>query len=86
MFSAEKLDFSGMDYDAERSLFWIVSDKGQRLFLYHWLSNRVIESTSLDYQIDGATHRIEKAEGIAIDTKSARLYIVSDSEATPLHL
>lgn len=80
--SAEKLDFSGMDYDAKRSLFWIVSDKGQRIFLYDWQSNRVLDSTPLAYRrADGSAREIEKAEGIAIDAENNLLYVVSDSEA-----
>ena len=43
----DKLDFSGIGYDQNRKHFWIVSDKGQRLFLYHWQQNRVIQSFTL---------------------------------------
>ncbi len=77
----EKLDFSGIDYDHKRSLFWIVSDKGQRLFLYDWNSNRVRQTTALSYRSNGVYHEIAKAEGVAIDPDTDRLHVVSDAEA-----
>ncbi|MGH7455651.1 MAG: SdiA-regulated domain-containing protein, partial [bacterium] len=49
----DKLDFSGICYDRNRKYFWIVSDKGQRLFLYDWQRNKVIQSLPLGYSING---------------------------------
>ena len=76
-----EIDFSGIEYDDTRSLFWIVSDKARRLFLYDWDRNRVIQSAALGYAKDGEFREIEKAEGVAVDPQSHRLYVVSDKEA-----
>jgi uncharacterized protein YjiK len=76
-----EIDFSGIEYDDTRSLFWIVSDKARRLFLYAWDRNRVIQSAALGYAKDGEFREIEKAEGVAVDPQSHRLYVVSDKEA-----
>ena len=76
-----EIDFSGIQYDDRRSLFWIVSDKARRLFLYDWDRNQVIQSAALGFEKDGAFQEIEKAEGVAVDPESHRLYIVSDAEA-----
>jgi uncharacterized protein YjiK len=79
--AGDTLDFSGICYDRNRKCFWIVSDKGRRLFLYDWGGNRVIQSLALGYSIKGQYREIEKAEGIAIDHGSNRLFVVSDKEA-----
>lgn len=79
--SSEKLDFSGLFYDATDDLFWIVSDQGQRLFLYDWQSDSVVQSVPLRYERNGKPHEIEKAEGVAYDEVAQRLYVVSDAEA-----
>ena len=76
-----EIDFSGIQYDGTRSLFWIVSDKAKRLFLYDWDRDQVIQSAALGYEKDGEFREIEKAEGVAIDPRSHRLYVVSDEEA-----
>jgi hypothetical protein len=75
------VDFSGIQYDGTRSLFWIVSDKAKRLFLYDWNRDRVIQSAALGHEKDGEFREIEKAEGVAVDPRSHRLYVVSDAEA-----
>jgi len=77
----DKLDYSGICYDQIRKLFWIVSDKGQRLFLYSWEQNLVIQSMALSYERNGKIREIKKAEGVVIDLRSSRLYVVSDKEA-----
>jgi uncharacterized protein YjiK len=77
----DEIDFSGIQYDAVRSRLWIVSDKAKRLFLYDWDQNRVIQSAALGYEKDGEFREIEKAEGVAIEPSSHRLYVVSDEEA-----
>ena len=79
--SGDKLDFSGICYDRRRARFWIVSDKAKRLFLYDWKENKVIQSSTLGYDSKGEYWEIKKAEGVAIDTDSNRLYVVSDKEA-----
>ena len=77
---ASKLDFSDLCYDPHRDRFWIISDKGQRLFLYDWKANKVIQSAKLGYGKDGEYREIEKAEGVAIDPDTNRLYVISDEE------
>ncbi len=78
---ADKIDFSGLQYDPTRSSFWIVSDRAKRLFLYDLERDQVIQSATLGYEKDGEFREIEKAEGVAIDVRNHRLYIVSDEEA-----
>lgn len=75
-----EIDFSGLQYDSTRSLFWIVSDEAKRLYLYDWDQDQVIQSAALGYEKDGEFQEIEKAEGLAIDPQSHRLYVVSDEE------
>ncbi len=77
---AANIDFSGLQYDGTRSSFWIVSDEAKRLFLYDWDQDQVIQSAALGYGKDGEFHEIEKAEGVAVDPQSHRLYVVSDEE------
>jgi len=79
--SSHRLDFSGICYDTKRSGFWIVSDKGRRLFLYDLSGNRVRQSFTLGYSKNGEYREIEKAEGVAVDPAANRLYVVSDAEA-----
>ena len=79
--TGDKLDFSGICYDQSRDRFWIVSDKAKRLFLYDWRGNKVIESFTLGYSKNGEYEKIKKAEGVAIDSDSNHLYVVSDEEA-----
>ena len=77
-----KLDFSGICYDPKREQFWIVSDKGRRLFLYDWEGNIVVRSVALGYRTKkGKYGEIVKVEGVALDSGSDRLYMVSDKEA-----
>ncbi|MCB0806461.1 MAG: SdiA-regulated domain-containing protein [Bacteroidales bacterium] len=63
-------DFSGMYYDQEGSFFWIVSDESKMVARCN-PSGFVLESWSLDFN---------KGEGIAIDNKERRIYIVTDSD------
>jgi uncharacterized protein YjiK len=79
--SDDELDFSGICYDQKRSRFWIVSDKAKRLYLYDGKANAVIQSSTLGFGKDGEYREIEKAEGVAVDADSDRLFIVSDEEA-----
>jgi uncharacterized protein YjiK len=76
-----KVDVSGLQYDQTRSSFWIVSDLARRLYLYDWDLDRVIQSAALGYEKDGDFREIEKAEGVAIDPRRHRLYVVSDEES-----
>lgn len=77
----DELDFSDLCYDESRDRFWIISDQGQRLFLYDWHSNSVLQSARLAYGKQGQYQEIEQAEGIAINPETHRLYIVSDAKA-----
>ena len=79
--AADEVDFSDLCYDQSRDRFWIISDKAQRLFLYDWKRNKVMQSAKLGYGHDGEYKEIEKAEGVAIDPDANRLYVVSDEEA-----
>jgi uncharacterized protein YjiK len=76
----DDLDFSGICYDLNRKQLWIVSDKGQRLFLYDKERNVVTRCFALGYGTLWP-REIEKAEGVAIDPGADRLYVVSDKEA-----
>ncbi len=79
--SAEEIDYSDIVYDQSINHFWIISDKAQSLFLYDWNNNQVIQTMKLSYSDNGQYKEIIKAEGIALDTKKNRLYIVSDESA-----
>ena len=63
-------DYSGITYDRKKGCFWIVSDQSQSL--YAWKPGAgVLKEYSLPFR---------KAEGVAVDDASKRVYIVSDSE------
>lgn len=74
------LDFSGICFDEQRQLFWIVSDKGERAFQYDLEQNRVIKSASLDYENGGDPQVVKKAEGAALNQNADQLFVVSDKE------
>ena len=76
----DKIDYSGICYDPTRAAFWIVSDKAKRVFLYDAAANRVVQSAALSYRKNGEVKEVEKAEGVAYDPRSGRLYVVSDEE------
>ena len=75
----EKLDFSGLSYDAQRDTIWITSDKGQCLFHYDWQEDRVLQRLDLTTE-DHGKGRIRKSEGVAIDPVRNRLYVVSERD------
>jgi len=76
----EKLDFSGLSYDAERNTIWITSDKGQCLYHYDWEQNRVLQRLDLVVEDDNKPRRIRKSEGVAIDPARQRVYVVSERD------
>ena len=76
-----KLDFSGLSYDSKRHTLWIASDKGQCLFHYDWNRDRVLQRLDLRLNDGGKPKRVRKAEGIAVDSKRGRVYVVSDRDA-----
>ena len=49
--------------------------------MYDWKANKVMQSARLGYGNKGKYREIEKAEGVAIDPDTHRLYVVSDKEA-----
>ena len=77
---SDGIDFSGISYDASRNKFWIVSDKARRLYLYDWISDKVIKDVKLSFSINGVDEEIVKSEGVAIEPDSNRLYVVTDKD------
>jgi YD repeat-containing protein len=73
----ETLDVSGLAQDAERGLFWIVSDRGRRLFAYDWTLDRAT-SAPLLATVEGERVELRHAEGVAWDAAGRRLSIVND--------
>lgn len=80
--SGKKVDFSDICYDPANRLFWIVSDKARRVFLYEPIARRVVDSVPLGYGDDGEYREVKKAEGVAYDHPAGRLYVASDEEAS----
>ena len=76
-----RLDFSGLSYDSQRDTLWIASDKGQCLFHYDWNRDQVLQRLDLRLNDGGKPKRVRKAEGIAVDSKRGRVYVVSDRDA-----
>ncbi len=83
--SQERLDLSGLCYDSHRDKLWLVSDKGQHLFLYNYHTHLVEQRIPLGYRKSkkgiGAYREIVKAEGVTISEDGGTLYVVSDKEA-----
>ena len=78
----KKIDYSGIClYSVSDQIFWIVSDKAKRIFLYDWEKDKVIKSFPLAYTKNGKAREIKKAEGITYNPDNKHLYIVSDEEA-----
>ena len=75
-----KVDYSGICYDTSRSAFWIVSDKARRVYLYDPKADAVIHCAPLGYGEKGEYKEVKKAEGVAYDPDTSRLYVVSDEE------
>ena len=78
--SQGKLDVSGVCYDVRRRKHWIVSDKGQCVFVYDWGTEKVVARLKLEYEDDGKQRLIDKPEGIALHPDMTWLYIVSDED------
>ena len=77
---SKKLDFSGLSYDHSRDTIWITSDKGECLFHFHWVEQKVLNLLDLPRDSERQSKRIAKPEGIAFNPINQRLYIVSDRE------
>ena len=90
--SQEKLDISGITYDAHRDVFWLTSDKGQSLFVYDYHQHKVTQRIPLGYRAGkkgkgvGRYQRIRKAEGVAISPDGVTLTIVSDKKDSRLYV
>ena len=76
-----KLDFSGLSYDSRSDTIWVASDKGQCLFHYDWKRDQVLQRLDLEFNDDGKSRRVRKAEGVAVDPERGRVYVVSDRDA-----
>jgi uncharacterized protein YjiK len=66
------IDGSGIDYDrtdTSKNRFYIVSDKGERVFHYDWDSNHATPAQELGF---------ENGEGVVYDPATERLYVVTD--------
>lgn len=63
-------DVSGLHFDAAENLLWIVSDEDQEIYISDTEGN-----FSKTFKMD-----VDKAEGIAVDTKNGFIYLVSDSK------
>ncbi len=65
-------DYSGMAYGMEQDRFWILSDQDKRLFARDRAGN-----ITASYKLP-----LPQPEGIAVDEKTRRMYVVSDSKPT----
>jgi len=84
--SQDTLDVSGIAYDSRRDVLWLVSDKGQHVFVYDYHRHMVTQRLPLGYRVGkgkgiGTYQRIKKAEGVAISPDGLTLSVVSDDEA-----
>ena len=64
-------DFAGMACGGESGDFWLVSDQDKRLFVWNRTSG-----VKASYPLP-----LPQPEGVAVDDRSGRIYIVSDSKA-----
>ena len=77
----KRADYSGLCYDPSRAAFWIVSDRARRVYLYDPAAGQVAQSAALRYTRDGDLKQVKKAEGVAYDPATRRLYVVCDEDA-----
>lgn len=77
---SDRIDFSGICFDARRDLFWIVSDKARRVFAFD--RRRGCTVISFPLSLDDQNGDIRKPEGVALNWDSTSLYVVSDKDAT----
>ena len=73
-----KIDFSGLCYDQQRDLLWIVSHQARHVFCFN--RQRRIVTDDFPLLIGKKKNRIRQAEGIAIDPAGDRAYIVGDND------
>ena len=72
-----KLDVSGVAFDQERGLLWVVSDRGRRIFLVDPDTARA-GNAPLKATVDGKEVDVHHGEGIAYCPENGRLYVVND--------
>ncbi|MEV8468107.1 SdiA-regulated domain-containing protein [Fluviibacterium sp. DFM31] len=72
------LDVSGVSVDGPTGCLWIVSDRGQRLFLFDPAGDSPARSFALGWLKDKKPQPLPHAEGIAHDPATDRLMIVND--------
>ena len=77
----DDLDFSGLVADDSSDTLLIVSDQGECLYRFDNEVNEVVGRVPLTYERKGKRKTIKKAEGVALDWRRNRLYVVSDKEA-----
>jgi len=75
---SDKIDFAGLSYDPTRDAFWIVSDRGRRVFLYSWDENQVYADPEIRFAPELGSGTVEKAEGLAVDIAAGRFYVMSE--------
>jgi|GEM_PF-2461985 len=75
---SDKIDFAGLSYDPTRDAFWIVSDRGRRVFLYSWEKNQVYADPEIRFAPELGSGTVEKAEGLAVDIGAGRFYVMSE--------
>jgi len=75
---SDKIDFAGLSYDPTRDAFWIVSDRGRRVFLYSWDENQVYADPEIRFAPELGSGTVEKAEGLAVDIGAGRFYVMSE--------
>ena len=72
------LDVSGATVDVATGCLWIVSDRGERLFLFDPRSDTAARSYALGWLDGNKARGILHAEGIAHDPATDRLFVIND--------
>lgn len=75
--SDHQLDVSGLAVDARTGCLWVLSDRGERLFLYA-RGTGVVQSYALAFDDEGKPRPVINAEGVAHQPGADRLHIVTD--------
>ena len=75
--SNSDLDVSGLAWSTKSQTLWILSDKGQRIFVFD-PDLATVTAIDLEYQSGEKTKNIRNAEGIALDEENGRLFVLTD--------
>lgn len=71
-----ELDLSGICYDEQTRLLWILSHKAQTVFLYNLKKEKFVDAFSLSYTNKaGEKKKIHQAEGLALIPDTNYVYI-----------